>query len=285
MSLRAWRRACRTAVLLGCLGIPLLNKAGEHALSGNFLSFNFFGLTLADPLAALQVWTVSGSLTQRLALGAGITLFVALILGQVFCAWLCPYGFVSELAQGLVSRRRALPRSGQGAALPFCCKAALTVTGLALASYVALPVLNQLSLPGWYSRALQHVVLYGEFLPGVALFAALPLLEAALGRRLWCRWLCPQSVLPALAGALLPWRLRVRFQPAACRCPAGQRACREQCSLDLDPRAQGLALRLQCSNCGDCVEACRARGAALRWSFCARKKYCLKVRRYEYRAL
>jgi ferredoxin-type protein NapH len=123
-------------------------------------------------------------------------------------------------------------------------------------------------MPGWYSRVLQEIVFSGEFSQGAALlFPALLAGEFLSGRRFWCLYLCPQSVAISLAGALLPGRLRVRCRKQACVCGRTNFPCGERCSLGLDPRTADLAFRLQCANCGDCVDACRGRGGALRFAF------------------
>ena len=41
----------------------------------------------------------------RLLGGAVLSLGLALLLGRVFCSWICPYGFFSELAYRLRWRR------------------------------------------------------------------------------------------------------------------------------------------------------------------------------------
>ena len=135
-------------------------------------------------------------------------------------------------------------------------------TGLILVAVLAQPpLLNLLSLPGWWSRFFQHLALDGLLWPALVFVLALAL-EFALGRRVWCRFLCPQSVLLSLARRLSPVSLRVRFDRRRCVCAKGREGCLTACSLDLDPRlGQGVALA--CGNCGDCVTACKSRGRAL----------------------
>jgi len=259
-SLRFTRRAVQTAVLVLMALVPALNARGLHGLGGNFFYFEAFGLPLADPLAALQVFASSGAWGWRLAAGAACALALAAALGPVFCSWVCPFGLLSELGNALRGPRAR--GAARGPSRAFGVRLALAAAGLCVVGLAGLPpLLNHLSLPGWYARAWQEGSWEVLAAPAVPVLACALALEALAGRRLWCRWLCPQSVLPALSGRLNPWSLRVRFSPARCTC--GKAApCRGACTLELDPRRPG-GPGLECTNCGDCVGACARRGRAL----------------------
>lgn len=261
-AIRPWRRVLQLGVLLAFIAIPFLNKAEYNVLSGNFLAFNFAGVPLGDPLAALQVVAGTFSATPAMLIGAGLTLLLAFVMGPVFCSWICPFGFLSELVH---------PRSGNAPvpARPFTVKAGIVGAGLlAVILFVPVPILNQLSMPGWYSRAMQHAALYQNALWGAVIAILLVLLaEKIIGKRFWCRWVCPQSVLISAVGLLFPKRFRVRFKRRSCTCPTSDRACRKACSLALNPRAPVASQLAQCSNCGDCVDACAKRGKALSFGF------------------
>ncbi len=237
--------------------LPFANAAGYPQISGNFLSFDLFGLPLADPLASAQAALGGLSAASSLLIGAGLALLLALCLGRIFCSWLCPYGLCSELIFSLRGKAGNTGRAG-GIIRPL-----IAVLGLAcVALFLPAPWLNQLSLPGWYSRAAQHAAFYGVALWGALVFLALPAAEFVAGRRLWCRYLCPQSVLLSLM-AVVPAGLRLRFAPKKCTCRKDDRVCLAACSLNLNPRAITSMQRLECTNCGDCIDACRARGKAL----------------------
>lgn len=267
MTVFFWRRLTQCAVALAFIALPVLNFYEVHHFFGNFLSFNFAGFPLADPLAVAQAAAGSGSVTRAMLIGAGSALLFAALLGPVFCSWVCPFGFLSELVHP--ERRPGFTTKGLPpvSAVPFLYKALLAAAGAALvALLVPVPFLNQLSMPGWYSRFFQHLILYREFLTGAVLcIFAILLAERIARRRFWCRYCCPQSVLISLAGFVLPWRWRVRFAKKSCTCSAAERACLAACGLDLDPRSASPAQRLQCTNCGDCVDACKGRGGALRF--------------------
>ncbi|MDR2489438.1 MAG: 4Fe-4S binding protein [Desulfovibrio sp.] len=273
------RRCCQIGTALAFIAIPFLNLRNITVLFGNFLSFNMAGLPLADPLAVLQTLAAGFPAFVSLA-GAGASLLISLVLGRIFCSWICPYGFFSEILHTLGKNRRrkgaALPdpvsssqagRLKNSAAHASACRFFVASTGmLAVLFFLPGPFLNQLSMPGWYSRALQQGIFSGVLLVGALCLPCMLFLEAVSGKRLWCRWLCPQSVLIALA-ASFPRGLKVRFSPKKCSCGGNDRPCLSACSLEINPRAETTVQRLACTNCGDCVDACRGRGKALTFSF------------------
>lgn len=264
--LKRARRSVQAATALALVAIPWLNLREINLVSGNLLAMDFLGLPLADPLAALQVilhdWT-----PWRLWVGGGLALLLALALGAVFCSWLCPYGLLSELTQAL--GRRLWPGRARGAARPWELIIKLYAVGLVLAAVWALaapPILNQLSLPGWYSRFFQQAFLMAHFSWAGFVLPALLGLELLAGRRLWCRHVCPQMLLLALVSRLNPRRLRVGFAPRRCRCGQGPEPCGRACPLDLGPKTMPGLVAAQCNNCGDCVIACAGRGGALHFT-------------------
>lgn len=283
-TLKIVRRTSQIVLAVALAAIAWENAHGWERLSGNLLAFSAYGYPLADPLAALQVLSASRTLPWRMALGGATALAVALVLGTVFCSWVCPFGLLSELLResrgqdgrasgkdggGVPARAGTAPSARAPGANAYFRKAA--VWGAALAAVVLLglpPLINQLSLPGWYTRIFQTWFIQGEAAwLGLLLLGSALTVEAFTGRRLWCRYVCPQSLLLNLMHRISPFGLRVRFQPGRCTCAKGEEQCERACSLDLTPRRAGRGLEWECSTCGDCAEACKARGKALRLGF------------------
>jgi ferredoxin-type protein NapH len=125
------------------------------------------------------------------------------------------------------------------------------------------PVLNQLSLPAWYTRFFQYLFGQGYVSLSILVLLALLCLEFFIRKRLWCRYVCPQSVLPALAKRLNKRRLRVVFDPDRCRCKGTKDPCAMACTLLLRPKSVGEMTEMECTNCGDCVVVCSKTGKAL----------------------
>lgn len=264
MRLLRVRRLVQIAALALLAATPWLNRGGFTGMKGSLFAFDFFGWPFADPLGPIQMLFSGMAPGWRLVAGGGVALLLALCLGRVFCSWLCPFGLLSEAAQAL-RPKAAPPKPGK---YGFRSRAAVMLAGLALAAILGFPLLNQLSLPGGFSLGLLTAAaplsdktdLSAEarllffalpFLPVLLVLAA----EIVTGKRLWCRWVCPQSVLLSLM-ARLPLAPRLQRSLSRCTCKNGAHACRAACPLGLDPRNPRSASPLECTNCGACVLAC-----------------------------
>ena len=268
MKLIAVRRAVQVLVAAVVCALPWLNAAGWRGMAGSFFALDFLGLPFADPVGAAQVAAMGFLPAGRLMGGAMLSLTAALLLGRVFCSWVCPYGFLSELLYALRWRRAGARLVVRQA---FWGKILLLVLGLVAALGAGFPVLGIVSLPGELSL-LPVLVWQGDGAWLLLGAAAVPLiallLEFATGKRLWCRFVCPQSVLLGGAAHCLPKGapgLRIDWQAAKCSCK-GASPCQQACSLDLNPRRRGGPARHDCTHCGDCVKACAGYGTALKWS-------------------
>ena len=264
-SIKTSRRALQIGVALAFILIPLLNHFRISYFTGNFLSFNAVGLPLADPLAVLQITIKNYYLSVDLLIGAGIAFGLAMILGTVFCSWICPFGLFSELMHTL--SKKILPKTYKGLTIKgtgFRIKIFLFSLGLAgFLFFSTTPVLNQLSLPAWYSRIFQFYFEQKHISLAIIFLMVILLVEFAARRRLWCLYICPQSFLIIVAKLANPQRLKVGFQEENCLCKKDQDPCLQTCSLSLNPKRFDNVLETGCNNCGDCIVVCKKRGKAL----------------------
>ena len=264
-SIKTCRRLCQLLIIVMFIVIPILNKNRYSLLYGNLLSFHFWVIPLADPLAVLQLTLKNLSITFDSFAGAFISLFVAFSLGTVFCSWMCPFGFLSELAVNF--SKKILPRNYKGFAIAvpgFKLKLAIFTAGIGFfLLFSTTPVLNQLSLPAWYTRFFQYLFGQGYFSLSILVIAALLFIEFIAQKRIWCRYICPQSVLLSLTKRLNKKRLIVDFNPEKCRCKGEREHCTQACSLSLKPKTVWNLKEMECTNCGDCIVACNKIGKAL----------------------
>ena len=275
------RRSIQVAVLAVFCLLPWVDSLEESRfalISGSLFALDLAGLPFADPVGALQV-AAGGFLpgTSQL-IGALLSLTLAFVMGRVFCSWICPYGFFSELVYALRFRLFGAPavekEEKKKQSRAFGIKGVIVLLGLVGAALLGWPVLNTLAMPGELSLVPLHVWEAGGLTMALALAVlALPLaalvLELLTGRRLWCRYLCPQSVLLGLSARFFPRAgkgLRIGWQAKRCSC--GKDApCRAVCSLGLNPRSVEGPERRDCTMCGDCVKACASKGGALCMKF------------------
>ncbi len=254
------RQILQVLTLLFLLALPLLVWRGYTFLLGNFYGMTIAGLDIVDPVMAIQVLILSRAFFGRLLIAAIIPVLLALLLGKLFCSWVCPQNTFSEWSDA-VRQRVARRRRRRAKQAPVGNPARLVFWGIfavliAAVLFTGWPLLSYLSMPGIISAQISQLVLSMGLGLELGLVLAVLVLEYLLGKRFWCKYVCPVG-----AGLSLfkgPWTLRVRHEPASCHCLGEGEMCSRACPLDLKPTRPGIYPF--CSNCGLCLEACEQKG-------------------------
>jgi len=246
-----------------------------------------------DPLAALGAMLADRAWIPRLAL-ALVTLGLTLLLGRVWCGWLCPLGTLLEWAR-FSSQKHFIPSRWRAVKylLLLLILAAALFGNLSLLIFdpvtlftrtmttAILPALNHAVTStervlyavdflrpaiDWVERALRGPVfpviqpVYAMNVFIALLFAGLLTLNA-LADRFWCRYLCP---LGALLGLLSKVALLRPVIGATCdRCARCVGVCRVgaiQPPQSPDARSGYEIVPSECTVCLDCLAACREDG-------------------------
>lgn len=201
--------------------------------SGAFCSF-YLGKSVPTPwyfvcpLGALQ--QLVASRTVLVVMGYGLVLVVlSVLLGRVFCGWVCPVGALVDLVRGLSDRVRGRKRTeaaGGLVARPENRYAVLAgaVLGAGLLRY---PAFCAVCPVGTTCRTLglEQVHLAAE----AAVIPAVAGLELARPR-FWCRYLCPLGALLTLVGSRALLRIRLPLRECV-----GCGRCTVSCPHGLDP--------------------------------------------------
>ncbi|NPB09749.1 MAG: 4Fe-4S binding protein [Thermodesulfobacteria bacterium] len=252
-----WRLAVQTAAFLVILINPFLNYYWQFSfVQGWYQSLGIGKLWFVSPLEGLESILVSKTVYLPLLIGMLIPVLLALFLGRVFCGWICPIHFLSELEDRLLRllriKRRDLWR------LPRMVFWFALIGELLLSMIIGAPLFVFLSPPGLVGREIMMAVFFHTLaLEGVIVVLVLTL--NLFTRRFFCRYLCPLGALLAFLGSKR--RLLVVKREEEClKCGLCDRAC----PLGLSP-SQGEGASLYCWNCGECVDACRLNALAFRW--------------------
>ena len=260
MTPRNWNRM-RFAVLSGSFTLlvvtPLLNCYLDwNFVQGWYQSIGIGDLWVVSPLEGLESLLVTRQAYGPLLVGMLLPLLVALLLGRVFCSWICPISFLSEC----LDRGRALFGLKKTKDRWQLVKRILWLSlGLELLLTLVLgaPVFVFLSPPGLVGRQLMTLVFFHS-LQIEALIILLILLLHLLTRRFYCRYLCPLGGLLALLGS----RRRLRLVNRQEGCTACGR-CDRSCPLGLTP-STGQGESAYCWNCGSCIDSCAHRQLTFR---------------------
>ena len=258
--IRRWTWAhCATA--LAFLAALIGSWYGDlPLLRGSATSTRLLGrLPLMDPLAALEVCVAARGVTSPMLIGAGITMGAALVLGRVFCGWVCPLGLILELNEQVRERLRRRLAQHQTKLpqwqLPKWIKYWLLGTLLLASAVSSIPLFTMVS-----PINLMTLAVYAMPTVGLIVIGAIMLMEYAVPRG-FCRSLCPLGALYSLLGAFAPWRVIVRpggermlCQQCSTRCPMGIRVMEDHV-LAGHPTVSDP----ECTRCGTCTDVCHGR--------------------------
>ena len=245
--------------------IPLLNLYEIYAVTGTFYAIHVGGLGMADPVVILQAIFASGQLTVPLLGAALLPVMVALLFGRIWCGWMCPYHLLADVIAWLRSKIR---RNSTNAAttdplpVPASFKANIIRYGFLLAGTVAagvigIPVLNYVSAPGIVSTEAMILVKERTVSLEFGFIALLLVLELVLLPRFWCRLFCPTGAFIALFRIPFTLRVGTKIKTPRAACCKGN-SCSSVCPMGLAPYREGA--NLLCTNCGRCIDACKASG-------------------------
>ena len=242
-----------------------------------------------DPLAAAISFLAGRTVVPRMLLSLGL-LGVTIFLGRFFCGYVCPLGTTidisdrflcsKKLARLKIKRVPRLPKYyllafllllgllGRSLLWPFDPLVAFTRSLTALLhptvvflSNLGLDVFRPLA-ERWEMDALANAGFlqssYASWIiPVVSLVVILGL--GLLGRRFWCRALCPLGALLALAARLSPLK-RVVWPHLCTHC----HLCRERCPTGAIGEDEEKTAFGECIACRTCVSVCPHHAVAFR---------------------
>ena len=213
-----------------------------------------------DPLAALSAMLATRSWIPGMAWSLGLVV-LTLLLGRVFCGWICPLGTVLEYTRFKGAARREKRLSTRWRAVKYVILTAVVI--MAALGSLTLLVLDPLTIfnrtvatalipavdavvrgvenavadVGWLAGAVSWIdnTVRGPVLPTIAPFFAQGIAMAVffasivalnlLADRFWCRYLCP---LGALLGALAKFAI---FRPVVAGGCSDCHRCASSCRL------------------------------------------------------
>lgn len=224
-----------------------------------FALFLFIYLRSLDPFAALEnpflrfdplIFLTNPETNLPVLTAVACLLVLAVLLGRVFCGWICPLGGLIEAADFLLSplRKRnplALRRFPKRKAL-IRYPVSLLLLGVVLVTvFTPVPVLQFLHPNIWIIRILSLTTVGLVFLGLLMLFSV-------FARRLWCTYLCPLGALYGLLARIPLFRLKIAACSSCGRC--------DRCPTEAANYANNEIMAYQCLLCFDYEAACPTEG-------------------------
>jgi len=248
--------------------VPVANFLGWYAINGWYQSLGFFNLFIASPLEAIESMLTSRSFYTTLIVALIPPVILAVVLGRVFCSWLCPMGLFSEWGDSLrlFFFRRVKKKIGAPEGLFHMPRQVvwfvLSLDVLA-SMIIGTSLFSIYSPPGVVGREIMRMVFFHWFGGEILIIIGLLSFELLVLRRGFCRYICPLGAALSLLGSKR--LLRVRLDPERCAEDCALCDYFATCNWGLLP-GKGETETLYCTNCGDCVDLCPFNALSFGWA-------------------
>lgn len=233
------------------LVIPFFNfYLGWNFLQGWYQSIGIGDFWIVSPLEGLESILVSREFFGPLVVAMILPVILALLMGRIFCGWICPIHFLSECIEKIYSLffKKTHPKARYHLFRELLLVA--FIMELLFTLILGAPIFVILSPPGLVGRELMMLI-YFHKLAVEGVFVLVVLVLNLISRRFFCRFLCPLGGMLALLG--FKRQLRVVSKEEGCvHC----NRCERSCPLSLNA-GKGEGRSLYCWSCGTCIDSCR----------------------------
>jgi cytochrome c oxidase accessory protein FixG len=240
-----WRRLFQWATTLLLLLLPWLEADGKSLLRIDIPDLNLY--LFGQVLRIQELYLV---LLATLIFVLGF-LLVTVVLGRVWCGWLCPQTTLSDVAEW-AARRLGLTVKHYRLHGHFSSKVLVQGVYLFLAFLVASNLLWYFLPPRlFFARLVTFDLHYASWITFV-LTGLLVYLDLAVVRRLMCSDFCPYGRIQTslVDKATLTLHLPDAELERCIECGS----CVRTCPMEIDIRH---GYQVECTNCGRCLDACR----------------------------
>lgn len=219
------------------------------AVTGSPWSINIFGYRISDPLAALSSSIAGGDFYWPFLTSILFFVILSLLLGRVFCGWICPYHLLAEMNNKLRGLFHRLGLKPHNLHLKRRDKYIFLLLLVILSFVAGTSLFTHLYPPLLVSREVFYYVFYSTVGFGTFFLIFLLFTELTVSQRWWCRYMCPGGALYSLLGSVRLVRM-VRDEEKCTLC--GE--CDKACPFGLLPMSDTMGM--ECDNCGLCRAAC-----------------------------
>ena len=229
-------------------------------LEGTLNGSRFLGFHLIDVFSTIELFLAQHHLHINIIIGVTtIIVFYLLIGGRSYCAWVCPYGILSEIGEklrnSLVAKKIIKNRK-----FDHRVKYIFWAGFLAMSAFSGYLVFETFSVVGIMSR----FIAYGWSLALVWVLVIFAI-EVFFSRRAWCSYICPIGTTYGMIGKISA--MRIEWNDNCDSCMVCHDVCFEPQVLEItkakykkqiDEKVIKTAYitGADCTLCGRCVDVC-----------------------------
>ena len=187
---------------------------------------------------------------------------ITLIFGRFFCGWACHFGAVQEMAWWLLKKLNILPRTINSSLV--------TILPLIILInfFIAPNLIHAMNIP-WNGIAVElGVPGIWAFLPGFMIGTLTFVVDGFLivyflGRKGFCRYLCPWGAFLKLPNSLAMFKVRntsgcIQSGNCTSNCPVG-------IDVSYEINNYGKVTNTNCTSCMICIEGCPTAAIGYKW--------------------
>ena len=229
-------------------------------LEGTLNGSRFLGFHLIDPFTTLEVFLATFHMPINIIIGTlTIVIIYLLVGGRTYCAWVCPYGILSEIGEKfhntLVANKIIKSRKFDHRVRHIFWAIFLTLSFTS--GYLVFETFNVVGI-------LSRMIAYGWSVAFVWVLAVF-LVELFYSRRAWCTYICPIGTTYGYIGKVSA--LRVEWNDNCDHCMVCHDVCFENQVLEIvkakyDKQREEKGITKEyingadCTLCGRCIDVC-----------------------------
>ncbi|SHJ12609.1 4Fe-4S binding domain-containing protein [Clostridium cavendishii DSM 21758] len=218
----------------------------------NFLSFILLPITLNYFAPVLIVQSSLENTFTSMHIIYGVMFLIAIFFGGVWCSYICPFGALQELIPNTTRLKRKLPNLKwvTGSIFLILIFAPLIMYGFQKISIFYHMVDTKVSVSSFHDLVRYYIIV-----------GFISLITIGLGKRTWCRYICPMYIFNYL-GIKLRSLLKLPSFKIECKsekCTQCKR-CNKSCLMGLDVADMVKHNKWntnECIECGECLNTCK----------------------------
>ena len=238
-------------------------------LEGTLSGSRFLGFHMIDPYMTLEVFLATYHMPINIIIGTATIVIVYLLVGgKSYCAWVCPYGILSEIGEkwhNTLVKKKIIKSRKFDHRVRYIFWAIFLILSFT-SGYIVFETFN---VVGILSRAIAYG--WSVALIWVAVVFAM---EVFFSRRAWCTYICPIGTTYGMIGKVSA--LRIEWNDNCDSCMVCHDVCFVPQVLEITKAKykkqideKGITTQYitgaDCTLCGRCVDVCHA--DALKFDF------------------